>query len=174
MIENHIFEGQQLNFLPVCGHVNARPNDPVFCSVGIIQISPTCFFLPYVPNHINYLVSATRVDVISFPFTGCIMASYELNGLFFYCHVSTPSCNLHWAQYKFNQAINPIEFKPSDVLLTTPVGNTSYGLITSNNEKYSIVVEQINQQRICRYFNQLHCANCRPGEIYCKLKIKVL
>jgi hypothetical protein len=87
------------------------------CSKGIQEKkigSDQVLLLPWVGNGINYTDTAGR-DVLSGPFTGCIMAVYKRAGARRVCHVATPECKEAWAQVKGETEVFK-EFKPSDLL----------------------------------------------------------
>ena len=113
------------------------------CSQGVIDgfFKGQHKYLPFVANGINN-VSAQGQDVVSGPFSGCIMASYTDNGLNKVCHVSTGTdygdCKPTWDRLKAGYT-NVSEFKPSDY-----INNISYkycyGMVTAQGEKYVILV----------------------------------
>ncbi len=72
--------------------------------------------LPRVGNGINYTDTAGR-DVLSGPFTGCIMAIYKRDGTRRVCHVATPECREAWERVRGEAQVIK-EFKPSDLLPT--------------------------------------------------------
>jgi len=96
-------------------------------------------FVPFVANGINYCEMNGRC-VISAHFTGCTMAAYTQNGVRKVCHVSTGEfgdCSGTWSTLKANST-DVIEFKPSDAIGDTAFERV-YGLITPNNEMYTII-----------------------------------
>lgn len=184
MIEKYIYEGSCLSWLPYCSEAPtpvANQNLNVmqllaggFCSQNIIHLQNNCLFLPYVQGYINYVCTAVPKDVFSFPFSGCYMAHFLMNNLHFYVHVSTPECNAIWDLFKQNNRNiqNLIEFKPNINLHNnmTQMVHKIYGLITSEMNKYSIVVCQMPtpnpnpNPRICLYrgANPIMCNLCPP------------
>ncbi|MEO5688170.1 MAG: hypothetical protein ABIR54_12475 [Burkholderiaceae bacterium] len=100
--------------------------------------------LPFVVNGINS-VDAGGMDVVSYNFSGCIMAAYKVGGAFRICHVSTgdgQDCKGEWARIK--AASNAVfEFKPSDFCETGGAALLGvYGLITADLQTYAITVVQ--------------------------------
>jgi hypothetical protein len=115
------------------------------CSTGVSDqtIGSTRYWhLPFVKDGINYASSQGR-DVVSYNFTGCIMATFNVGGDRRVCHVSTgdgQDCKAAWDAVKAG-ATNVFEFKPSDFIET---GGGSflgcYGLITGDLQTLSITV----------------------------------
>ena len=111
-------------------------------------------WLPYTPGAINYTFSAGR-DVISGPFSGCIMAAYNKGGGRRVCHVSTETsedhrhdCKALWGNIK-EECTSYIEFKPFDVLRQftrrklKQFGNiVIFGIITGDNNCYSLITDR--------------------------------
>ena len=110
-------------------------------------------WLPYTPGAINYTNSSGR-DVISGPFSGCIMAAYVTGGGRRVCHVSTEAeghrndCKELWGKIKEN-CTSYIEFKPHDVYRQfsnkklRKFGNVViFGIITADNNCFSLIVDR--------------------------------
>jgi len=100
--------------------------------------------LPFVVNGINS-VDAAGCDVVSYNFSGCIMAAYKVGGTFHVCHVSTgdgQDCKDAWNRLKATS--NAVfEFKPSDFVETGGAALLGvYGLITADLQTYAITVVQ--------------------------------
>jgi hypothetical protein len=100
--------------------------------------------LPFVVNGINS-VDAGGMDVVSYNFSGCLMAAYKVGGAFRVCHVSTgdgQDCKVEWARIKATS--NAVfEFKPSDFCATGGAALLGvYGLITADLQTYAITVVQ--------------------------------
>ena len=100
--------------------------------------------LPFVVNGINS-VDAGGLDVISYNFSGCIMAVYKQGGAFRVCHVSTgdgQDCKDEWNRIK--AASSPVfEFRPSDFVETGGAALLGvYGLVTADLQTYAITVVQ--------------------------------
>ena len=99
-------------------------------------------YLPFVPNGINWVASQGE-DVISYNFTGCIMATFKEGGIVKVCHVSTgkgQDCKAAWDAVKA-RSTNVFEFKPSDAIEANGGAFAGcYGLITSDLRTYSITV----------------------------------
>ncbi len=104
-------------------------------------------FLPWVEDAVNYVESQGR-DVLSGPFTGCIMAAYMRNGSRRIGHVSTPGCNALWAGMKNESEVSvQAEFKPAnaDFDFKSIKSNLKiYGLITADDQCYSVVCDLHN------------------------------
>lgn len=111
-------------------------------------------WLPYIPGEINYTTSQGK-DVISGPFSGCIMAAYNKKdgGGRRVCHVSTfgdrkYDCKESWEQIK-NECISHVSFRPHQCARDLSgrqlkkVGNAlAFGIITSDNRCYGALVTQ--------------------------------
>ena len=100
--------------------------------------------LPFVVNGINS-VDAGGGDVVSYNFSGCIMAAYKVGGAFRVCHVSTgdgQDCKAEWARIKAASSA-VFEFKPSDFVETGGAALLGvYGLITADLQTWAITVVQ--------------------------------
>lgn len=117
---------------------------------GDVRRSGDVYFIPWSPGGINYVFSNGR-DVISGPFTGCIMASYTKGGARRVCHVATPECNAAWQALKAGSDFTLItEFAPADPVLdrmgyyTKKLTGGLYvlGLITADDKCYSAVLSE--------------------------------
>ncbi len=113
-------------------------------------------WVPYVPGDVNYGMSR-GMDVISGPFSGCIMAAYDSGRGRRVCHVSTaegdPKLDAKgiWESIK-EQCVPFAEFKPFDALdrlskrKTKSLGNALFfGFITNDNRCYTLVVDRTNR-----------------------------
>ncbi|SFU52630.1 hypothetical protein [Pseudoduganella namucuonensis] len=103
-------------------------------------------FLPFLPNAIH-TVAAAGVDVISAPFSGCLMAAYtDESGRRMVCHISTGGefgdCKAAWNDMK-GRFTNVVEFRPSDLCGDTKF-ETCYGLITQESGCYAVLVQAQN------------------------------
>jgi hypothetical protein len=100
--------------------------------------------LPFVVNGINS-VDAGGLDVVSYNFSGCIMAVYKQGGAFRVCHVSTgdgQDCKDEWNRIKA-ASTSVFEFKPSDFCETGGAALLGvYGLVTADLQTYAITVVQ--------------------------------
>ncbi|MEL6110039.1 MAG: hypothetical protein AAFU85_28845 [Planctomycetota bacterium] len=100
------------------------------------------WYLPFVPNGINY-VNAQGRDVVSYNFTGCLMVAYSFGGSQRVAHVSTgkgQDCLGSWADVKA-QSKNVFEFRPSDFIDTGGGAfGGCYGIITSDLKTYAVTV----------------------------------
>ena len=100
--------------------------------------------LPFVTNGINS-VDAGGCDVVSYNFSGCIMAVYKSGGAMRVCHVSTgdgQDCKAEWDRIKAASS-SVFEFKPSDFVETGGAALLGvYGLITADLQTYAITVVQ--------------------------------
>jgi hypothetical protein len=134
------------NFFQVPQLQNMPRGNGSLCSTGILQCQAfyqeSYKFLPFVPNGINW-VAAQGQDVISAPFSGCIMAAYEDGGVRKVCHVSTGNelgdCKATWNALKAEYS-NVLEFRPSDFIENTP-HSRCYGLLTADLKVYTILVD---------------------------------
>lgn len=127
----------------------------------------TAIWLPYTPGAINYVNSCGK-DVISGPFSGCIMAAYEKKkiGGRRVCHVATSGdkmdCKTLWQEIK-NECATCIEFKPMNAYKDSfkkqmKKFNKSifFGLITSDNRCYTIIVNDTGSEFISYKLIQMH------------------
>ncbi len=142
MIETILSEGQSPGFLPT--YEAPRRTVKGLCSEGI----PTVLiygsrYLPFAPNGINRVEQLPNEDIISYNFTGCIMASYtDINGRRWVCHVSTggdDECRPVWNNLK-TQYSEVYEFKPSDNIIDiNEPFRGCYGVITWDRRAFSII-----------------------------------
>jgi hypothetical protein len=120
----------------------------VECNKGVEEKtigSAPFLLLPWVGNGINYTESMGK-DVLSGPFTGCIMAVYKRNGSRRVCHVATPECKDAWAKIKDETEVVK-EFKPSDYLpdaIATQLkgGLVILGHVTADDKCYAVFCER--------------------------------
>ena len=120
----------------------------VECSKGVAEKkigSTPVLLLPWVGNGINYTES-TGKDVLSGPFTGCIMAVYKRGGARRVCHVATPECKDAWEKVKGETEVIK-EFKPSDHLPDAVVKQLKGGLVilghvTADDKCYAVFCER--------------------------------
>ena len=100
--------------------------------------------LPFVVNGINS-VDAGGLDVVSYNFSGCIMAVYKQGGALRVCHVSTgdgQDCKDEWNRIKA-ASTSVFEFKPSDFCETGGAALLGvYGLVTADLQTWAITVVQ--------------------------------
>jgi hypothetical protein len=116
------------------------------CSSGIAvgnQGGTPYKYLPFAKNGINY-ASQEGCDVISYNFTGCIMAVFKhKDGTIKVCHVSTgkgQDCKAEWQRIK-GESTQVFEFRPSDFVETNGQALSGcYGLITADFKTYAITV----------------------------------
>jgi len=115
--------------------------------------STTYRYLPFVPNGIN-CCPRDGLEVISYNFTGCILATFtDKDNIPKVCHVSTSTnadcdCKELWVSIQKTMT-NVVNFKPSDFIPepkdlkgASLVG--CYGLITLEGDCYAITVVQKN------------------------------
>lgn len=140
MLENLIKVGAP-SFLkkPASSHYRG---DGGFCTIDVDSKvhNGQHIYLPFVPNGINWVKMEGGHDVISAPFSGCIMATYMDKGVRKVCHVSSGDfgdCTGVWNSAKVNFT-EVREFKPSDFIGGLP-HDYCYGLITTNLEPYTIL-----------------------------------
>lgn len=113
-------------------------------------------WVPYVPGDVNYGISR-GMDVISGPFSGCIMAAYDSGRGRRVCHVSTAEeghkddAKGIWTSIK-EHCVPFAEFKPFDAIgklsksKKKSLGNALFfGFITNDNRCYTLVVDRTNR-----------------------------
>ncbi len=116
------------------------------CSFGIQagNLGGPYKYLPFAKGGINYVASQGQ-DVLSYNFTGCIMAVFTEGGVQKVCHVSTgdgQDCLAEWANIKA-RSTNVFEFKPHEYISTGGGAFMGcYGLITADLRMYAITVIQ--------------------------------
>lgn len=171
MLEECIFVNDDIRFLlPTAVSLSsltagAPTIGNVVCNVGLISHSIPCEFtyLPYVLGRINMApvnVNGRNVDILSDPFSGCIMSLVREHegGRLFVAHISTggdTDCQSLWRNLtrpgdgRFKTLV---EFNPADVLHDQSVkkllGLTNFsmlrsgvtGLITSDQRCFSILI----------------------------------
>lgn len=143
MLEQIAKPGMDASWLPTAegGSTGAGKE----CSQGVVEVKGGKY-LPFVANGINYAESSGK-DVISFNFTGCIMAAYVTKGgSRRVCHVSTGSkqdCKPEWDRIK-KDSKNVVEFKPSDAIDPKKLSGLAfkgcYGIITADDKCFAVVV----------------------------------
>jgi hypothetical protein len=146
MLENITRPGMDTSWLPVWE--DGSPGTGKECSHGALDVNfkgTKGKYLPFVKNGINY-VESNGMDVISFNFTGCIMAVYTKGGSRRVCHVSTGSqqdCKGEWEKIKAASK-DVKEFKPSDAIDSKKLGGAAlkgcYGIITAEGKCFAVVV----------------------------------
>lgn len=145
MLEKHLQTGMAANWLPTSEGGKGGTGKEL--SDGVIHVRDnTALYLPFVANGINYVDSQGK-DVISYNFTGCIMATYTVGGARRVCHVSTgggQDCKAEWDRIK-RSATGVIAFRPdlgADIAQLGKLGQAfnCYGLITATGECYSVMV----------------------------------
>ncbi|OQP73879.1 hypothetical protein IA54_012755 [Xanthomonas phaseoli pv. syngonii LMG 9055] len=118
-------------------------------SGGLIELAnPTVVefaanYLPFIPNAIS-AVSSGGLDVISYNFSGCLMAVYNAqDGRRMVCHVSTgdgQDCRDAWNQIR-SISTHVFQFRPSEHIETKGSAlRGCYGLITSDLQSLAITV----------------------------------
>lgn len=110
-------------------------------------------FLPWVGDALNYVESQGK-DVLSGPFTGCVMTAYTRNGSRRVGHVATPGCNELWMAMKKEGTVKVLsEFKPTDVITGATAGTLTkggpswFGLITADDKCYSMLCDYDSQAK---------------------------
>lgn len=144
MLEKKLQKGMTANWLPTAEAGVAGTGTEM--SAGCVDVDGG-IYLPFAANGINYTESQGK-DVISFNFTGCIMATYTTpGGSRRVCHVSTGNgqdCLGEWARIKgaSNQvlAFKPHLFADVAAIAQAQQGFYCYGLITATGDCYSIAV----------------------------------
>lgn len=106
-------------------------------------------YLPFIKDRVNYVVAQNQ-DVISYNFSGCIMATHKRNGVRRVCHVSTGGdgdCKESWERIKKTSS-EVFEFRPHEFIdieglfkkASTYAFVGCYGLITSDLRTFSISI----------------------------------
>ncbi|MDZ7582713.1 MAG: hypothetical protein U5R30_19550 [Deltaproteobacteria bacterium] len=160
-------KGVDVSWLPTSGP-GTTSGTKTLCSVGIKREKKSGFskgtidylYLPFRPNGINYCESRD-MDVISYPFTGCIMATFTQERVRKVCHVSTgdgQDCKAEWENIK-KTASNVMEFKPSDFYVRPHniALEGIYGLITPDSKCYAITIVRDKDKRFVAGVRE-----CRP------------
>lgn len=147
MLEKYLQKGMAANWLPTTQLSAAYGNGKELSIQTESVKGGEGIYLPFVANGINYVESQGK-DVISFNFTGCLMAAYTAkNGSRRVAHISTGAdqdCKEEWDRIK-SESSGVKVFKPDDhgdiaAVASTQQGWNCYGLITSTGECFSIVV----------------------------------
>jgi len=145
MLEKYLQKGMAAGWLPT--HEGGQTGTGGELSVGTKEVKGgEGIYLPFVANGINYVESQGK-DVVSYNFTGCVMAAYTVGGSRRVCHVSTgdgQNCRPAWEQIQ-KGAKDVIEFQPHkamDVKALQQVGAKAgcYGLITAEGKCYAATV----------------------------------
>ena len=143
MLENLTRPGSDASWLPTAE--GGAGGTGKVCSVGIKDVNGHKY-LPFVANGINTVESVGK-DVISYNFTGCIMASYvDKSGTRRVCHVSTGSgqdCKGEWERIK-SESSGVREFRPSDAIDPGKLAGLAfkgcYGIVTADDKCFAVVV----------------------------------
>ncbi|MEM9720178.1 MAG: hypothetical protein AAGA10_13050 [Bacteroidota bacterium] len=150
MILDSLKEGKPVPIgLPT--HEAGGYGDGTLCQIGISQtLYCGAKYVPFAPKGINWIAQGNS-DVISYNFSGCIMAVFTHEGTRKVCHISTgnnQNCLDEWQKIK-KASSQVFEFKPSDFI---SYKNTQflgcYGLITRDLRTYAITVGMSGGQRI--------------------------
>lgn len=143
MIQNLIREGAPSPF-PTIRDAGQRGNGGL-CSHGVrtVQSSGGPYkFLPFAASGINWC-DPQGMDVVSFPFTGCLMAVFTHNGVRKVAHISTgqgQDCLPQWQQVKA-QSTQVFVFRPSDHIDTRGgVLFGCYGIVTPDLQTLAVTV----------------------------------
>ena len=154
MLEKYLAKGMAASWLPT--HEGGQNGTGAEISVGTKEVKGgEGIYLPFVPNGINYVETQGK-DVISFNFSGCIMAAYTVNGSRRVCHVSTGSqqdCKAAWENIK-KGAKDVKEFRPHEHIDTDTLQKVGsykgcYGLITAEGKCYAITVSGDAKVTVC-------------------------
>ena len=143
MIETILTPGSSADWLPID---EADGGGGKLCSRGVQTATAPgggkYKYLPFAANAINS-VAQEGLDVISFNFTGCLMAVFNNKGTKLVCHVSTGNgqdCKAEWGTIK-KGSINVFEFRPSDFIETKGGAFFGcYGVITSDLRTFAVTV----------------------------------
>lgn len=143
MIENWIKEGAPSPF-PTLRDAGQRGNGGL-CSHGVRTEQSTggpYKFLPFAAAGINWC-DPQGMDVVSFPFTGCLMAVFTHQGTRKVGHISTgpnQDCLPAWQKIK-TESSQAFVFRPSDYVDTRgKVLFGCYGIFTADNQGYAVTV----------------------------------
>lgn len=147
MIEETLKEGTSPGFLPT--REAGENGTGTLCQLGLLpNLTYGAKYLPFAKNGINW-IEPTGLDVISYNFTGCIMAAFTYQGIRRICHVSTgdgQDCMAEWERIK-KLSTNVFEFRPSDFIDTKGGAFVGcYGLITADLKTYSITIVSENSK----------------------------
>ncbi len=171
-IIDFIIVGQDMpKYIPL---IQAQGSDYMKIKSRQIQVfdSPCFSFVPYYPDNINYCtVDSVDRDVISCPFTGCLMAIWkkEVNGEdeIRVGHVATSSEKAHDCKELWEDEMRKSKcgyaFKPSQFILPLPPGVRSYrcyGLFTFSDDRkkftaFSILTESNPQGVPCKVLKKV-------------------
>ncbi|MEA9787119.1 MULTISPECIES: hypothetical protein [Xanthomonas] len=142
MLEKIIKVGDDASWLP-------REEGGQTGSGGLIELTTprevefAAKYLPFIPNAIS-AVSSGGLDVISYNFSGCLMAVYNAqDGRRMVCHVSTgdgQDCRNAWSQIR-STSTHVFQFRPSEHIETKGSALAGcYGLITNDLQSLAITV----------------------------------
>lgn len=73
------FEQDKMFYVPRVGDLRVGAVQACCCVVDMNYSKNSYVYLPYVPGHINFCIQGGR-DVISAPFSGCLMVKFVFNG----------------------------------------------------------------------------------------------
>lgn len=140
MLESILAVGQPAE-LPT--HEAPNKGSGGLCQIGVTpNLHRGAVYLPFAPNGINWVKQETN-DIVSWNFTGCIMAAFTFENIKRVAHISTGAgqdCLPQWAKIK-EKSTNVFEFKPSDFIETKGKSFVGcYGLITPHLDVYSITI----------------------------------
>jgi hypothetical protein len=144
MLETVLKAGSSVGWLP---RGEARPGNGGTCQNDIATLTQNGFkykYLPFAPNGINCALSQ-GLDVISYNFSGCIMAVFKYMGVRYVCHVSTgggQDCQAAWSNVKGGYS-DTVEYKPHLYLPEKFKGVGSggcYGLITNDDRAFAVII----------------------------------
>jgi hypothetical protein len=146
MVEKILKEGTSPGWLPT--NEAGQNGTGTLCQLGLVpKLYYGARYVPFAKNGINWVEQLANQDVISYNFTGCIMAVFTQNGVRRVCHVSTGAgqdCLAEWQRIK-RLSTNVFEFRPSDYIETKGGAFVGcYGLITGDLRGYSITIVLMN------------------------------
>lgn len=138
--------GESPGWLPT--HEAGQHGSGTLCQIGITNAKYYgAKYVPFVKNGINWIEQG-EYDVISYNFTGCLMAAFTFEKKKRICHVSTgegQDCLPEWRKIKA-KSVNVFEFRPSDFIdAKGGAFNGCYGLITRSLQVYSITIVRGNE-----------------------------
>jgi hypothetical protein len=145
MIESMLKKGQSPGWLPRHEAIGNPSGD--LCQLNIIpnKLYYGAKYIPFADGGINWIQQDGH-DVISYNFTGCLMAQYNDDGVQKVCHVSTglgkTDCKKKWNERKKNfsyvKEYRPSDFIPKDMGGLIFAG--CYGVITTSGTGYAIII----------------------------------
>lgn len=148
-------------------------------SRGLGSTSCKAIFLPYMKNGINH-VDTQGLDVVSGPFSGCLMGLYYGGGGRRVCHVATGSdgdCHDLWTQMKGTLGVTVAqEFTPHAVTIDdvmSKIQGSFYfvGGITADGKLYTFFLTGSGMKMKLSFRDRKKHTVGSPGDEYTVLKV---